>query len=95
MKDYYVYILASKRKGILYVGVTNNLERRIWEHKSKSIPGFTKKYNVDKLVYYEYFDDIEVAIMREKALKKLSRRNKVLLINRFNPEYKDLFGDPI
>lgn len=89
--NYFVYITTNKRHTVLYVGVTNSLERRVWEHKHKIENSFTKRYNVDKLVYYEHFDFIEYAIEREKKLKKLSRRNKVLLINRQNPEWKDLF----
>ena len=69
MKSYYVYILTNKNNSVLYVGVTNDIVRRIWEHKSKLIEGFTKKYNVDKLVYYEKFDDPNSAIAREKQLK--------------------------
>ena len=92
-KTYYVYILASKRNGTLYIGVTNNLERRMYEHKNKLIGGFAKKYNVDKLVHYEVTNDIRVAIQREKRLKKWYRKWKIELIEKENPEWKDLSKD--
>jgi putative endonuclease len=91
IKNYYVYILASKRNGTLYVGVTSNLAKRIYEHKHKLIGGFTKKYNVDRLVYYETTQDVESAILREKRLKKWKRQWKVELIERKNPNWKDLY----
>lgn len=90
---YYVYILCSKKYGTLYIGVTNDLIRRISEHKSKLIGGFTKKYNVDKLVYYEYTDSIEGAIMREKQLKNWKRKWKIELIEKDNKEWNDLYMD--
>ena len=93
MKTYYVYILASKRNGTLYIGVTNDLIRRIYEHKEKMIKSFTKKYNINKLVYYEVFEDIENAILREKQIKGGSRQKKVDLINRMNKEWNDLYFD--
>lgn len=92
MKNYCIYILTNKNNSVLYVGVTNNLTRRIWEHKSKLIEGFTKKYNVDKLVYFESFDSPESAIKREKQLKSGSRKKKIELINSLNPEWKDLYN---
>jgi putative endonuclease len=92
MKNYCIYILTNKNNKVLYVGVTNNLTRRIWEHRSKLIEGFTKKYNVDKLVYYEVFDNPAEAIKREKQLKAGSRKKKVELINKLNPEWKDLYN---
>ena len=92
-KDYYVYILASQRNGTLYVGVTSNLIKRIWEHKNKAIEGFTQKYNVDKLVYFEQYHDPENAIKREKRLKKYDRRWKLELIEKENPEWRDLYTD--
>ena len=95
MKRYYVYILASKRNGTLYIGVTNNLIRRIYEHKTDLIGGFTKKYNVYWLVYYEGFDDIKAAIQHEKRLKKWNRKWKLELIEKENPEWKDLYEDLI
>jgi len=92
MKNYCIYILTNKNNTVLYVGVTNNLTRRIWEHKSKLIEGFTKKYNVDKLVYFESFDNPKDAIKREKQLKAGSRKKKVELIGKLNPEWKDLYN---
>jgi putative endonuclease len=92
-KSYYVYILASKRNGTLYVGVTNDLIRRIIEHKNEQQDGFTKKYNVILLVYYEETSDIDAAITREKQLKKWKRAWKIRLIERSNPEWRDLFQD--
>ena len=89
MKTYYVYILSSLR-GTLYIGVTNDLERRVYEHKHKSIEGFTKKYNVHRLVYYEETDSIESAINREKQLKGLLRKKKIALIESANPKWEDL-----
>ena len=95
MKQYYVYILASKKKGTLYIGVTNDLARRIYEHKQGLVEGFTKKYNANKLIYYEIANDITEAIKREKALKQWYRKWKVELIEKDNPEWKDLFEDII
>jgi len=82
--------LASKRNGTLYIGVTNNLERRIYEHKNKIVPGFSKKYNVDKLVFFEFTNDISSAVQREKQLKNWNRKWKVALIENDNPTWKDL-----
>ena len=90
-KNYYVYIVTNYNKSVLYVGVTSNLTKRIYEHKEKLVEGFTKKYNVNKLVYYEVFDDINNAISREKQLKAGSRKRKINLINKFNNEWKDLY----
>ena len=92
-KTYYVYILASKRNGTLYIGVTNNIYRRMYEHKNKLIDGFAKKYNVDKLVHFEITNDIRIAIQREKRLKKWYRKWKIELIEKENPEWKDLAKD--
>ncbi|QQS38818.1 GIY-YIG nuclease family protein [Candidatus Woesebacteria bacterium] len=92
-KTYYVYILASKRNGTLYIGVTNNLERRMYEHKHHLIKGFTQKHNVSMLVYFEVTNDIEAALVREKQLKKWNRTWKLELIESVNPEWKDLSGD--
>ena len=89
--SYYVYILASKIGGTLYIGVTNDLVRRIFEHKSKFVRGFTKTYDVVKLVYYEQYDDIENAIQREKRLKKWNRQWKIRLIEEKNPNWDDLY----
>jgi putative endonuclease len=89
-KTYYVYILASKRNGTLYIGVTNDLMRRISEHREGSVPGFTKTYGVKTLVYFEAFDDIEQAIRREKRLKKYKREWKINLIQQNNVGWRDL-----
>jgi putative endonuclease len=92
MKNYYVYILSNASK-TLYIGVTNNLERRIYDHKNKLIDGFTKKYNLNKLIYYETTTDIREAIYREKQLKGWLRRKKIKLIELVNPNWDDLtFG---
>ena len=90
-KNSYVYILANKKHGTLYIGVTNDLLRRVSEHKSKKIEGFTKKYNMDKLVYYEVYDDMYNAISREKQLKAGSRIKKIELIEENNKNWDDLF----
>ena len=93
MDTYYVYILASKRNGTLYIGVTNDLIRRIYEHKNYLIEGFTKKYKVHKLVYYEQYNNAEAAIQREKRLKFWHRKWKIRLIEETNPEWKDLYEE--
>jgi putative endonuclease len=93
MKQYFVYILASKKNGTLYVGVTNDLLKRVYQHKNKSVEGFTKKYNVDKLVYFEETRDIRSTIDREKTLKRWKRNWKINLIKQTNPEWNDLFYD--
>ena len=90
MSQYYVYILASKKNGTLYIGVTNNLERRIYEHKNKAIEGFTKKYAVDRLVYFEETNSILAALNREKQLKKWRRKWKLDLIEKDNAHWEDL-----
>ena len=90
MKEYYVYIMASKRNGTIYVGVTNNLRKRIYEHKNKLFKGFTEKYNVNKLVWYERSDDISFAIQREKQIKHWKRKWKLELIEKDNPFWNDL-----
>lgn len=95
MKQYFVYMLASKRNGTLYIGVTNNLIRRVYEHKKKLVEGFTKKYNVQLLVYYETYNNIIEAIKREKAMKKWYRKWKVELIEKNNPEWKNLYEEII
>lgn len=94
-KQSYIYILFSKRNGTLYTGVTADLVRRVYEHKNKLVEGFTKKYEVDKLGYYEAFDDITQAIQREKQIKAGSRKNKLKLIESINPNWKDLYKDII
>ena len=91
MNQYYVYILASKRNGTLYIGMTNNLLRRIWEHKNDLAEGFTKKYGVHLLVWYEVAGTALVAITREKQLKKWNRAWKIRLIEAMNPEWNDLY----
>ena len=83
--------LTNKENGTLYTGVTNNLQRRIYEHKNKLVDGFTKKYSLDKLVYYEVCESIESAILREKQLKDGSRKKKLDLINKFNKKWQDLY----
>jgi len=92
-KQYCVYILTNAHHTVLYTGVTNNLIRRVLEHKNKERSAFTKKYNVDKLVYFECGPDIDQAILKEKQIKAGSRQKKVDLITAFNPEWKDLFDD--
>lgn len=92
MNQYYVYIMTNHSK-TLYTGVTNDLKRRVYEHKSKLIPGFTSKYNINKLVYFEETPDINSAITREKQIKGWLRRKKIDLIESVNPEWKDLSED--
>ena len=89
MAEYYVYMMSSS-SGTLYVGMTNNLERRVYEHKTKQIDGFTKKYNVTRLVYYEETNDVSVAIEREKQIKKWRRSKKIDLIKSHNKKWEDL-----
>jgi putative endonuclease len=89
-KQYYVYIMTNKRNTVLYTGVTNNLWKRSYEHKEKLTEGFTQRYRVTKLVYYEVFDDIESAILREKQIKGGSRKRKIELIKNMNEEWRDL-----
>jgi putative endonuclease len=91
MNDYYVYILANKKNGTLYVGVTNNLLKRVYEHRNDLIKGFTKKYQVHRLVYYERTNGIEDALNREKKLKRWKRKWKLELIEKENPEWVDLY----
>jgi putative endonuclease len=90
-RSYWVYIVASKIGGTVYIGVTNDLIRRVYEHKTKAAESFTKKYDVDRLMYFEQFDDIENAIRREKRLKKWNRAWKVRLIEETNPNWDDLY----
>ncbi|MDD3773904.1 MAG: GIY-YIG nuclease family protein [Patescibacteria group bacterium] len=94
-KNYYVYIITNRWNTIFYIGVTNNLIRRIYEHKNKLIKGFTKKYNIIKLVYYEQFSDPENAVKREKQLKNWHRDWKINLIKKNNPDFKDLYSEII
>ncbi len=93
MKNYYVYILTNKYNTTLYVGVTNNLIRRIYEHKHKLVKGFTEKYNINKLIYFEETNSIESAILREKQIKNFSRAKKEILIENFNKDKVDLYYD--
>ena len=92
-KNYFTYILASKRNGTLYIGVTSNLIKRIYEHKNNLVEGFTKKYKVHTLVYYEQTNDSESAILREKQLKKWNRKWKLELIEKNNPQWADLYEE--
>lgn len=91
IKSYYVYILTNMHNNVLYTGITNDLERRISEHKNKKYKGFTSKYNVSKLIYYEIHDMIDVAISREKQIKRYTRSRKEEIITEFNQEWEDLF----
>ena len=86
-----VYILASKTHGTLYIGVTSNLAKRVWEHRNDFVDGFTKKYGVHRLVYYEYYSEMNEALLREKQMKKWRRGWKVNLIEEHNPHWEDLF----
>jgi len=90
LKSYYVYILTNWNDRVLYVGVTNNLERRIWEHQTGAVEGFTKKYKIKKLVYFEETGDVSAAIEREKEIKRWRREKKNALVNLMNPGWKDL-----
>ena len=93
MKQYFVYILTNKNNKVLYTGVTSDLVGRIYEHKEKLIKGFTKRYNVDKLVYYEIFEDAYEAISKEKSIKNLLRIKKIKLIEESNPQWIDLYNN--
>ena len=90
-EQYYIYIITNQYNTVLYTGVSNDLIRRVYEHKEKLIAGFTKKYNVNKLVYYEIFTDINSAITREKQIKAGSRQKKIDLVNSMNPQWCDLY----
>ena len=90
-RSYYVYLLASRRKGTVYVGVTNDLAKRVWQHKQGLVEGFTKRYGVRTLVWYEQTESIEAAIVREKQIKNWNRDWKIELIEASNPEWKDLY----
>jgi len=91
MKTYFIYILARAKNGTIYVGVTSNLAKRAWEHKNKLADGFTSKYYIDKLVYYEVHEEVQIAIRREKRLKEWPRKWKLELIEKNNPEWLDLY----
>ncbi len=90
---YYVYILASKRNGTLYVGITSDLAKRVWEHKQKLVEGFTKEYAVGQLVWFELHSSVDAAIQREKRIKKWYRKWKLELIEAGNPDWRDLSKD--
>jgi putative endonuclease len=90
-RSFWVYILASRIGGTLYIGVTNDLVRRVYEHRCKFVPGFTKRYGVDRLIYFEQFSSVEAAITREKQMKKWNRRWKIQLIEKTNPNWDDLY----
>lgn len=92
-QQYYVYLLCNKNNTTIYTGVTKNLKKRIWEHKNKVVKGFTERYNLGKLVYYEIYSDPESAILREKQIKAGSRKKKIKLIEIMNPKWKDLYVD--
>ena len=92
-RNYFVYILANGPDGVLYTGMTNDLKRRVFEHKSKAVGGFTMRYNVDRLVYFEVFDDSLAAITREKQIKAGPRKKKVELIEGVNPQWVDLYDE--
>ena len=91
-KQYHVYIMTNKGNTVLYTGVTSQLQRRAYEHREKLANGFTKKYNIGKLVYYEVFEDVENAILREKQIKAGSRQKKIELVNTVNSQWRDLYG---
>ncbi|MCB1604271.1 MAG: GIY-YIG nuclease family protein [Xanthomonadales bacterium] len=91
MEEYYVYIISNQSNTVLYIGITNNLKRRIYEYKEELVDGFSKKYRLEKLVYFEQLVDIENAILREKQLKKWNRKKKNLLVNKLNSEWRDLY----
>ncbi|MCP4354616.1 MAG: GIY-YIG nuclease family protein [Proteobacteria bacterium] len=93
MKKYYIYIIFNKRNGTIYTGVTSDLVKRIWQHKNKIVDGFTKKYGLDKLGYYEVFDSPEMAIQREKQIKSWSRKKRLGLIEKDNFKWLDLYDD--
>ncbi len=90
-KQYYVYIMTNKHNSVLYTGVTSNLLKRVFEHKEKMVDGFTKRYNITKLVYYEVFRDSYNAIAREKQIKAGSRKDKIELVERMNKNWRDLY----
>ena len=92
-KYYYVYIITNSRNTVLYTGVTSNIIARIYLHKNKSVSSFSSKYNLEKLVYYEIFEDIHQAIEREKQIKAGNRKKKIDLITKFNPSWKDLYSE--
>jgi putative endonuclease len=93
MKEaFFVYIITNSNDGVLYTGVTSDINKRVYEHRSKLVKGFSSKYNLDKLLYYEIADNAESAILREKQIKAGSRKKKADLVNSINPEWKDLYS---
>ena len=92
-ENFYVYILSSLHNRVLYIGMTSDIRKRVWEHKERVIEGFTARYNVDRLVHFEIFDDAENAIKRERAMKEWKRGWKVELIEENNPEWRDLYEE--
>jgi putative endonuclease len=93
MKTSFTYIITNKKHGTLYIGVTSDLAARTYQHKNKIITGFSSKYNLDKLIYYEIFEDINEAIYREKKLKHFLRKKKIALIESINPQWRDLYEE--
>jgi putative endonuclease len=93
MKEYYVYILASRKNGVLYVGVTGDLRKRVYEHREELVEGFTKKYKIHRLVYYEATSNVQAALDREKHIKNWLRSWKIELIEKSNPEWRDLYDE--
>ncbi len=92
-RQYYVYIMTNRHNTVLYTGVTDDLKKRAWQHREKLVEGFTQRYNVTKLVYYEVFDDVRAAIAREKQIKAGSRQKKIDLVNSMNREWRDLYDE--
>jgi putative endonuclease len=92
-RQYCVYILTNRRNSVLYTGVTSDRKRRVWQHREQLVPGFTQRYNVFKLVFYEVTDDVNAAIAREKQIKAGTRQKKINLIEAMNPEWRDLYED--
>jgi putative endonuclease len=92
-RRYFAYILTNRHHTVLYTGVTNDLLRRVYEHRTKAVPGFTSRYNVDKLVFYEEADEAQAAIIREKQIKAGSRQKKIALIEEMNSAWRDLYPD--
>ena len=92
-KQYFVYMMTNRWRNVLYTGVTYSLEKRVWQHKNKSFPGFTKKYNCDLLVYFETYTEIDQTIAREKQIKSWSRAKKNALVNAMNPDWNDLASE--
>lgn len=92
-KYYYVYILTNNYNTVFYIGITSDLIKRVWQHKNKQAEGFTQKYNINKLVYYDFYEDVAYALKREKTMKNLVRRKKIALIKCKNPLFKDLYKE--